>query len=86
MKRKIKYGKAPADVAAALVVSEPVQDFLPRPENLVFKEEAIKVTLSLGKESVAFSKRKAKENHVPYQNMIKKVVDLYAQHYMYTGT
>jgi predicted DNA binding CopG/RHH family protein len=86
MKKRTKYSKAPTDVAAALSVSEPVYDFLPRPENLVFKDEAIKVTLSLGRESVAFFKKKAKENHVPYQNMIKKVVDLYAQHYMRTGT
>lgn len=86
MRKKTKYAKAPADVAAALSVSEPIQDFLPRPENLVFKEEAVKVTLSLGKESVAFFKKKARENHVPYQNMIKKVVDLYARHYMRAGT
>ena len=85
MKKKIKYRKAPRDVAQAILRSESVADFLPRPDDLVFKEEAIKVTLSLGKESVIFFKRKAKENHVPYQNMIKRVVDLYARHYMQAG-
>lgn len=86
MKRKIKYARAPKNIAKAISVSEPLQDFLPAPDKLVFKEEAVKVTLSLGKESVSFFKKMAKENHVPYQNMIKRVVDLYARHYMQTGT
>jgi len=82
----MKYAKAPKDIADAISVSEPVEDFLPRPEKLVFREESVKVTLSLGKASVSFFKKKAKENHVPYQNMIKQVVDLYARHYMKTGS
>ncbi|HLP40915.1 MAG TPA: toxin-antitoxin system antitoxin subunit [Fibrobacteria bacterium] len=40
------------------------------------------MTLSLGKESVDCFKRAARENHVPYQTMIRRVVDLYAHHYM----
>jgi hypothetical protein len=86
MKKKMKYSKAPKDIADAISVSERVEDFLPRPEKLVFKEESVKVTLSLGKTSVSFFKKMAKENHVPYQNMIKQVVDLYARHYMKTGS
>lgn len=86
MKNKTKYAKAPKDVARAISASEPIEDFLPRPDKLVFKEEAVKVTLSLGKESVTFFKKMAKENHVPYQNMIKRVVDLYARHYMHPGS
>ncbi len=74
------------DVAQAIFASRTIGDFLPAPDQLVFKEEAVKVTLSLGKESVSFFKKKAKENNVPYQNMIKRVVDLYARHYMQTGT
>lgn len=86
MKRKIKYAKAPKDVAEAISASVSIEDFLPSPDRLVFKEEAVKVTLSLGKDSVSFFKKIAKENHVPYQNMIKRVVDLYAKHYMQSGT
>ena len=85
MKKKTGYAKAPKDIAKAIADSELIEDFLPSPHQLVFKEEAVKVTLSLGKESVDFFKKKAKENHVPYQNMIKRVVDLYARHYMQTG-
>ena len=84
MKSKAKYAKAPKEIARAISESEPIEDFLPRPDKLVFKEEAVKVTLSLGKESVSFFKKMAKKNHVPYQNMIKRVVDLYAKHYMHS--
>ena len=86
MRKKTSYAKAPKDIAEAIAASERVEDFLPRPDKLVLKEEAVKVTLSLGKDSVSFFKKKARENHVPYQNMIKRVVDLYARHYMQTGT
>jgi uncharacterized DUF497 family protein len=86
MKNKTKYSKAPKDIAQAISASEIIEDFLPAPDRLVFKEEAVKVTLSLGKESVRFFKKIAKENHVPYQNMIKRVVDLYARHYMQPGS
>lgn len=82
MRSKTKYAKAPKDIARAISASEPIEDFLPGPDKLVFKEEAVKVTISLGKESVSFFKKMAKENRVPYQNMIKRVVDLYARHYM----
>ena len=84
MRSKTRYAKAPKDVARAISASEPIEDFLPGPDKLVFKEETVKVTLSLGKESVYFFKKMAKENHVPYQNMIKRVVDLYAKHYMHS--
>lgn len=85
MKSKTKYVNAPKEIARAISLSEPIEDFLPRPDKLVMKEKAVKVTLSLGKESVTFFKRMAKKNHVPYQNMIKRVVDLYARHYMQSG-
>lgn len=86
MKNRTKYVNAPKDIAEAIAFSEPLEDFLPAPDKLIFKEEAVKVTLSLGKESLRFFKKMAKENHVPYQNMIKRVVDLYARHYMQTSS
>jgi len=65
--------------AEAIARSEVVTDFLPGPDQLVFKENTVKITLSLSKKSIEFFKRKASEYDVPYQTMIKKVVDLYAQ-------
>lgn len=54
-----------------------VKDFLPPPSQLVPREETVKVTLALSKESVEFFKEKAKKNKVPYQRMIRSLVDKY---------
>jgi hypothetical protein len=55
-----------------------VEDFLPPPEALVAREDNVKVTLSLSRRSVDFFKRAAKSQHVPYQRMIRALVDAYA--------
>ena len=56
-----------------------VKDFLPPPDELVLREENVKVTLSLSQRSVAFFKREAKKRRVPYQRMIRSLVDMYAE-------
>lgn len=56
-----------------------VKDFLPPPSQLVPREETVKVTLALSKESVEFFKEKAKKNKVPYQRMIRSLVDQYVR-------
>jgi predicted DNA binding CopG/RHH family protein len=56
-----------------------VKDFLPAPEALVPREENVKVTLSLSRRSVDFFKRAAKSRRVPYQRMIRALVDAYAE-------
>ena len=58
-----------------------IDDFLPPPDKLVLKEESVKVTISLSKESIAFFKKEAKKHHTQYQKMIRKVLDLYAAQY-----
>ncbi|MFW6139489.1 MAG: CopG family transcriptional regulator [Spirochaetota bacterium] len=59
-----------------------IDDFLPSPEELVFKEEKIKVTLGLSKRSVEFFKKEAKKHNTQYQKMIRRLLDLYvARHY-----
>ncbi|HEY7301453.1 MAG TPA: hypothetical protein VH684_26480 [Xanthobacteraceae bacterium] len=40
----------------------------------------MKVTLGLSRRSVEFFKRTAKRRHVPYQRMIRALVDVYAEH------
>ena len=79
MRNKTKYRKAPKSVADAILRSEIVEDFLPAPDKLVFKEQTVKVTLALSQRSIEFFKAKAREYNVPYQAMIKRIVDLYAQ-------
>jgi predicted DNA binding CopG/RHH family protein len=55
-----------------------VEDFLPRLEDLVLREDNVKVTLSLSRRSVEFFKREADRARVPYQRMIRALVDAYA--------
>lgn len=55
-----------------------VEDFLPSPSELVLREDNVKVTLSLSRRSVDFFKREAGKARVPYQRMIRTLVDAYA--------
>ena len=56
-----------------------VEDFLPSPDALVPREENVKVTLSLSRRSVEYFKRAGKQRRVPYQRMIRALVDAYAE-------
>lgn len=56
-----------------------VRDFLPPPDKLVLRESNVKVTLSLSQRSVNFFKREATKRRVPYQRMIRALVDAYAE-------
>lgn len=40
-----------------------VADFLPSPKDLIFKDDIVKVTISLTKESVVFFKKEAEKHH-----------------------
>ena len=75
MKTKIKYTDEPMGKL------KKIDDILPPPERLLLKEENVKVTISLSKESVEFFKKEAKRHHTQYQRMIRKVLDLYAAQY-----
>ncbi len=79
--RKIQYKKAPGDIAGAISASEIIEDFLPRPQDLVLKKETVKVTMNLSKESVEFFKKRGRKYGVPYQKMIKTLVDKYVERY-----
>lgn len=74
MKRRIKYTDEPLDF-------EVIDDFLPPPEKLTLKQEKVKVTITLSKESVDFFKKYAKKQRSPYQKMIRRVLDYYVSHY-----
>ena len=81
MSKKRKYEKAPSDIAEAIEQAEVIRDFLPPPDQLVLREETVRVTLNLNKKSVDFFKVKARENGVPCQSMIRKVLDIYAEQF-----
>ena len=55
-----------------------VEDFLPPPDQLVLREDGVKVTISLSKKSVDFFKAHAAQSKVPYQRMIRTLLDTYA--------
>ena len=72
MSAKIKY--TDEDLGELQVMP----DFLPSPEELAFKEDTVKVTISLSKESVEFFKKEAKKHKTQYQKMIRRLLDVYA--------
>ena len=49
-----------------------------RPQEFVLADDTVKVTLSLTRRSIDFFKREAKKHRVPYQRMIRALVDGYA--------
>lgn len=55
-----------------------VKDFLPTPDQLAFKEEKVKVTISLSRTSLDFFKAHASRHHTAYQKMIRNLLDAYA--------
>ena len=54
-----------------------IEDFLPPPSELVFREDIVKVTLGLSRRSVDFIKKQAKKHDTQYQRMIRRLLDLY---------
>ena len=71
MNAKIKYSDEP--------IGEPkvLRDFLPSPEELAFREEDVKVTITLSRKSVEFFKERASRTDTQYQRMIRKLLDAY---------
>jgi predicted DNA binding CopG/RHH family protein len=75
MSANIKYSNEP------LGDLKVVPDFLPRSEDLIIKDEGVKVTIALSKRSVEFFKGEAQRHHTQYQRMIRRLLDAYAEHH-----
>lgn len=75
MKKHIHYTDEPLELGEAVV------DFLPPPSKLVARPETVKITLDLNKESVDFFKQEAKKKKIPYQRMLRALVDEYTKHH-----
>ena len=58
-----------------------IKDFLPNPKDLVFKEDNVKVTLSLSKKSINFFKQQSEKLNTHYQTMIRSLLDQYAERF-----
>lgn len=75
MKKKIKY----SDEKIGEV--EVIKDFLPKPSELVFKEDTVKVTLNLSRTSIEFFKGVARKHGSQYQKVIRNLLDHYTSFY-----
>jgi predicted DNA binding CopG/RHH family protein len=72
MKSRIRYTDEPMGRVRV------VKDFLPSPDELAFREEKVKVTISLSRASLQFFKAHAARHKTPYQRMIRGLLDAYA--------
>ena len=80
MSTKIKYTDEPMGELKV------IPDFLPAPDKLVFKDDTVKVTITLSRSSVEFFKREAQKHHTQYQKMIRRLLDAYTQMYQQPPT
>jgi predicted DNA binding CopG/RHH family protein len=71
MKKRIEYTDEPMEKIKI------TKDFLPSPEELIFKDQTVKVTISLSKSSVDYFKQIAKSYNTQYQKMIRRLLDEY---------
>src|SRR5258708_33977167 len=78
MSEKIRYTDEP------LGNPRVVPDFLPRPEDLVFRDEGVKVTIALSKRSVDFFKTEARRHNTQYQRMIRRLLAPKPKHHSRT--
>ena len=71
MNARIKYTNEP--------IGDPrvVRDFLPSPQELAFRDEDVKITITLSKKSVEFFKAAAEKGDTQYQRMIRRLLDAY---------
>lgn len=56
-----------------------INDFLPPPSQLVRREDTIRITSEFTKSSILFLKEEAKKAKVPYQRMLRTLIDLYVE-------
>ena len=73
MSVRIKYTNEP--------IGEPrvIKDFLPAPSELAFRDEDVKITITLSKKSVDFFKSEAAKADTQYQRMIRRLLDFYVE-------
>lgn len=58
----------------------PIPDFLPPPEVLAKAPINVKITIKLSLESLDYFKEQAAKHKVPYQRMIRNLLDEYVAH------
>lgn len=76
MKKKIKYTNEP------IQLGKRAKDFLPSPAELALKEKTTRITINLNQASLTVFKKEARRLRVPYQRLLRTIVDLYAKQYL----
>jgi len=56
-----------------------IEDMLPPPSQLVKREDTVRVTSEFTKSSIDFLKEEARKAKVPYQRMLRSLVDMYVE-------
>ncbi len=80
MNEKIRYTDEP------LGSPRVIPDLLPSPDQLAFREEDVKITITLSKRSVDFFKAQAARSETQYQRMIRRLLDAYVETHASTST
>jgi len=78
MNNTTRYTNAPLDIAESLDDARIIDDFLPKPEDLVSKEEKERITIAIDKKSLEAFRAYAKKHDAKYQTMIDRVIKSYA--------
>ncbi len=76
MKRKIKYTDEPVRLGRR------VRDFLPSPAEIALRDKTRRVTINLNEGSLQMFKKEAFRLAIPYQKLLRTVIDLYAQRHL----
>ncbi len=76
MKKKIKYTEEP------IKLGRRVHDFIPSPAEIALRERTKRVTINLNEGSLRIFKKEATRLAIPYQKLLRTVVDLYAHRYL----
>ena len=56
-----------------------IRDMMPPPSQLVRREDTVRVTSEYTKSSINFLKEEAKKAKVPYQRMLRSLIDMYVE-------
>lgn len=80
MKKRTRYTNEPLGQIRV------IDDFLPSPSELAFREEQVKVTIGLSQTAVDYFKKQASRHHTHYQKMIRRLLDAYVAHHQRRST
>ena len=73
MKKKITYSDEPLGPVKIL------KDFLPKPQELAFREETVEIKVPISRRSMEFFKKQGKKHRTSAAQLIRALADSYAE-------